>query len=136
LYNTIRSIFSIWCAFEWNLYHISKFHYRSGVSDQEKAIKIKTCIAKVTIPCNIFAGYKTGELQSVSLVITNGNKSNFSMDVQEQIGQRPVVEIFFRINRQKFSWQNENIPVKVSIAYTPTKEEMEEHEYRNMAYRR
>jgi hypothetical protein len=66
----------------------------------------------------------SGTAQNVSLRIAAADKTRLDESVQAQIGDRPVIELSLKLDGQQVSWSNESASVTVSVAYTPTAEEL------------
>ena len=92
--------------------------------DPAKAAEIGSDIATVTILGNMLSTENSGTAQNVSLRIAAADKTKLDESVQAQIGDRPVIELSLKLDGQQVSWSNESAPVTVSVAYTPTAEEL------------
>ncbi len=101
--------------------------------DTMKTIEIKTGIAAVTVPGNMITSTSSGG-QNASLIIAAGDKSILTAEVQAQIGSRPVIELSLRVGGQKVSWNNESVPVTVTVPYTPTADELKDPEHITVWY--
>ena len=57
-----------------------------------------------------------------------GDKTNLPEEVKTAIGERPVVQLTLTLDSKQTEWNNPNAPVTVSIPYTPTEEELANHD--------
>ena len=86
-------------------------------------IKIVTEIGTIILPTNMFAGSEMPDEGSIELVISRADTSGLDEDAKAKIGNRPVIEIYFRINGVAIPWSNPYVPVKASIPYSPSEGE-------------
>lgn len=75
-----------------------------------------------------------GNAADVSLTIAKVDKLLLSQEVQEQIGDRPVVELSVKISGNTVSWSSHTSKVKVSVPYTPSAEELQSLEHITVWY--
>ncbi len=102
--------------------------------DVTKKIEINTDIASVSVPGNMLQAADAAGAEKVSLTIALGDKSKLPKDIREQLGNRPVTELSLKIDGQSTFWSNNSAPVKVSIPYTPTADELKDHEHITVWY--
>lgn len=87
-------------------------------------IEIVTEHGVVTLPSDFLndSGGKPGTV--ISLVISKVDTALLSPERQQQIGNRPVIELHVMENGQIRPWSHAESSVSVSIPYTPSDEEM------------
>ncbi|QGQ94885.1 hypothetical protein EHS13_08340 [Paenibacillus psychroresistens] len=91
---------------------------------EHKNLEIKTPEGSVILPLNMFSEAETQGVKTIELSIASADASKLSNDIKQRIGSRPVVEISFNADGKVLHWNNPDVPVAVSIAYTPSKEEL------------
>ena len=96
----------------------------SSIDDSEASGRLNfvTEQGSITIPDNMLTG--TGLSGEAGITIGEGEISSLPEDVQESIGDRPVIQLTLSINGRQTEWNNPGAPVTVSIPYTPTAEEL------------
>ena len=62
------------------------------------------------------------------ITISRGNKSGLPANVRKAIGERPIIQLTLSLDGTQAEWNNPNAPVKVTMPYTPTAEELENPE--------
>ncbi len=91
----------------------------SGKSNE--VIKVITEIATITLPTNMLAN---SEEENIELVISKADISGLSEDVKANIGDRPVIEIYFRrVDGTPIPWNDPYMPVYVSVPYSSQENE-------------
>ncbi|TYQ12921.1 UNVERIFIED_CONTAM: S-layer family protein [Acetivibrio alkalicellulosi] len=71
--------------------------------------------------------FATGKF--ISFVIKSLNLDGFDDDLKSNIGNRPIVELDILIDGKKIHWKDNFKALKVSIPYTPSIEELQNHEH-------
>ncbi|MBC8014717.1 MAG: S-layer homology domain-containing protein [Sporomusaceae bacterium] len=96
-------------------------------------IEIKTEIASVVVPNNMLSASNitsnADNTSSTTIAIGSVDKSQLDAVTRAQIGNRPVIELNLKIDGKAVSWSNPEAPVKVSLPYTPTEEELKNPEH-------
>jgi hypothetical protein len=57
--------------------------------------------------------------QSVSLEMGAADTAGLPPEIRSEIGDRPIIEISLSIDGSTTAWSNDNVPVTISIPYTP-----------------
>jgi len=96
-------------------------------------ININTAIGSITLPGNMLPEELTGA-KTVSMSIALADKSKLSQELQQRIGDRPVIELNLKVDGKSYSWSNDDVPVTVAIPYTPTEEELRSPEHITVWY--
>ncbi|HHV99351.1 MAG TPA: S-layer homology domain-containing protein, partial [Clostridiaceae bacterium] len=86
-------------------------------------IKVVTEIGTIILPTNMFAESEMPDEGSIELVISRADTSGLDEETKEKIGNRPVIEIYFRVNGVAIPWGNPYVHVNVSIPYSPSESE-------------
>ncbi|OKP87498.1 1,4-beta-xylanase [Paenibacillus helianthi] len=84
---------------------------------------LKTDQAILEIPSNMLTSM-TENLEYVSIRVKEGSKDRLGAAARDRIGSGPVIELSVLTGGQVMAWSNPNAPVKVSIPYTPTAEQL------------
>ena len=66
--------------------------------------------------------------KTAGITIGRGDKSALPEEVQEAIGDRPIIRLALTLDGEQVNWNNPGAPVTVSIPYTPTEEELKNPE--------
>ncbi|MDF2614108.1 MAG: peptidase and in kexin sedolisin [Clostridia bacterium] len=104
------------------------------LGDGSEAIEIQNDIASITIPNNMLSTIDISKLQYIGLTIASVNKEKLDLATREIIKDRPIIEIKLHANGQRMPWSNENVPVTISVPYTPTPDEMKDLEHITVWY--
>jgi hypothetical protein len=89
-----------------------------------KEIKIKTEHAETILPSNMLTPDMAGDAKTVALTVGRADISKLPVEIQEQIGGRPVIEMSLKLDGKIIPWSNPDTPVTVAIPYQPTAEEL------------
>lgn len=92
-------------------------------------IAIKTDAGSITIPSNIFANDESVKNKNISLTMAKVDKSTLSAELQQKVGDKPVIALNFAVNGAVKEYNNPNAPVTVSFKYTPTGAEAADTEF-------
>ncbi|OKP92552.1 1,4-beta-xylanase [Paenibacillus sp. P3E] len=84
---------------------------------------LKTDQAILEIPSNMLTSM-TENMEFVSIRVKEGSKDRLAAAARDRIGSGPVIELSVLAGGQVMAWSNPNAPVKVSIPYTPTAEQL------------
>lgn len=98
-------------------------------SNMDKKFTLKTPFATMMIPTNIFDNYNLKGKDTVGINIGLVDKSKINSKIKYIIGDKPVIELYATVDKNIFNWKNSNASVEVSIDYTPTEEELKDHEH-------
>jgi hypothetical protein len=96
----------------------------SGNSDD--VLVLETGFTSIELPGNMFTDRSLGANQDVTLSITKLQNTDLEGPLKDAVGSRPVIEIGISRGDRKLSFNNPAAPVKISIPYTPTEEELKD----------
>ncbi|WP_256761008.1 Ig-like domain-containing protein [Cohnella sp. WQ 127256] len=89
----------------------------------------KTSAGSITIPDDMLRGVADIDGKVASITVGIGNKNQLSAKAAADVGDRPLVELTLALNGIKTSWNNPASPVRISIPYVPTAEELKDPEH-------
>lgn len=92
------------------------------------AVTVSTELGSLRIPAGMLTGMENLEGKTAGITIDRFDKSKLPEDIQEAIGDRPIVSLTLTLNGEQVGWNNPDAPVTVSIPYTPTAEELKNPE--------
>lgn len=98
-------------------------------SQGEGVLIFSTDVGSITIPSGMLAGMPGTEGKKAGITIGQGDKSSLSEDVQDAIGDRPLIQLTLTLDGKQAEWNNPSTPVTVSIPYTPTAAELADPEH-------
>ncbi|NLY42857.1 MAG: hypothetical protein GX066_02575 [Clostridiaceae bacterium] len=90
-------------------------------------IEIQTGFATVALSCNMFNTSDVKNNEKIRIVVGEADKSKLNKEIRDQIGNRPVIEIYAMIGNKVVEWNNPDAPVTVSIPYKLGANEDPEH---------
>lgn len=93
-----------------------------------RSIQIETPVATVVLPSDALLT-STIQQEKVELSIAPADKSSLSTDLREQLGDKPVIEINFKVDGNAIAWNNPDAPVTILVNYKPTDEELKDPEH-------
>lgn len=99
-----------------------------------KQFDIQTPLATIRVPKDMLQNNDLMKSDNVVLSVQLADTSAWSKELRNTIGNHPVIDLNIEINGQKVAWQNEQVPVTVSLPYQPTAEELLHPEYVNVWY--
>ncbi|WP_052350734.1 S-layer homology domain-containing protein [Paenibacillus gorillae] len=88
-----------------------------------------THAGSIAIPSNMLQGVAGTEGKVAAITVRTGDKSGLSASAAAAIGDRPLLELTLKLDGTKINWNNPAAPVKVSIPYKPTAEELNDPEH-------
>ncbi|HEX9060898.1 MAG TPA: S-layer homology domain-containing protein, partial [Clostridia bacterium] len=83
----------------------------------------------VTVPSNMLGANDIKGAKNVALSIGTVDKSKLDSSMQTKIGHGPVIELNIKADGETLKWNNPDVPVTVSIPYTPTDYEKADPEH-------
>ncbi len=89
-----------------------------------RMIQMSSEVGTITLPSNMLTGTGHESSGDIGISIGNGDPSGLPEEVQDLIGDRPIIELKLTAGNQTIEWNNPDAPVEVSIPYTPTEEEL------------
>lgn len=87
-------------------------------AEEKRQVEINTPYGTVTIPDHVIPAGQLGSAQSLTLHIKQVDPTSLSATAQQQVGGRPVLELFFELDGKKIEWKNEQASVQVVLPYT------------------
>ncbi|EGD47403.1 protein of unknown function DUF291 [Ruminiclostridium papyrosolvens DSM 2782] len=99
-------------------------------NEMTQKLEIKTNKANIELPGNFL--YNAGVLvqsDNVTITIKEVEKKILSDKTSTLVGDRPAIELSINANGKMISLSNSNAQIKVSIPYTPTEQELRNHEH-------
>lgn len=92
--------------------------------DAEQSIAIDTSLGTVLVQSSMLnAAELQGAGQSVTIVIRQADRSGWSDELIEEIGDHPAVDLLVMLDNKEIEWRNSDAPVTVMVPYTPTSSE-------------
>ncbi|MBP7175323.1 MAG: S-layer homology domain-containing protein, partial [Thermoclostridium sp.] len=88
----------------------------------------------LTLPVNMLNGVNLKGATNVEIRMSQVDPEQLPQNVQKLVGARPVVELKLISGTNTLEWSNPDAPVKVSIPYTPTAEELKDPEHITIWY--
>lgn len=88
-----------------------------------------TRAGSIAIPANMLHGIAGTNGKIASITIGLGDKNELSAETSEAVGGRPLLELTLGLNGVTTPWNNPAAPVKISIPYVPTAEELKNPEH-------
>jgi len=90
--------------------------------------RLTTAIGIVDLPGHMLQGVVNGA-ETIELVIAAADLSVIDPSLQEAVGGKPIIQIYFRLKGAVLPWSNTQAPVTISLPYQPNSEENgnEEH---------
>jgi hypothetical protein len=101
--------------------------FRKG-TDKERYV-INTPVAIVSVPGNMFPAALTDKKQQIGISVSYADRSKLKKELADKIGSRPVINIVAYSDGKQIEWNNKNAPVKITINYTPTAEELKKPDH-------
>jgi len=83
-----------------------------------------TKMGSLTLSTDMLTVYTESLGNQAEITIGQGDLAYLSDAVKEAIGDRPVLQLSLRIDGKPVEWLNSQAPVRVSIPYTPSDEEL------------
>lgn len=101
--------------------------FTSGKGERE--LVLVTDAGRVVLPDSMLKGTEFEDSENIVISVNKADKSVLTTEVANEIGDRPVIELNLAVDGEKVEWNNANAPVKVSIPYEPTEEELKDPEH-------
>lgn len=92
-------------------------------------IEVKTPVASVMVPNNMFAGRTDITEEYISLEVEATDTTDMDMELKNKIGTRPVIDVKAKAGNREIKWNNPSAPVTISVDYLPTAEELVDNEH-------
>ncbi|MEA4847418.1 MAG: X2-like carbohydrate binding domain-containing protein [Clostridiaceae bacterium] len=95
-----------------------------STTNVQGTLTLNTDKGSVTVTSNMLAGVSGISGSKAEISIGQGDKSALPEDVRAAIGDKPLIQLMLSIDGKQTNWSNPDVPVTVSIPYTPTAEEL------------
>ncbi len=102
-------------------------------AESNKKLQIETPVSTVVLPSNVLKGFNINK-DKVELCIVAGDKSTLTGASKDQIGDKPVVELYFKVDGKTVAWENSDAAVTVSVDLKPSAEELKKPEHLVVLY--
>jgi beta-glucosidase len=102
---------------------------KGSISETKLSVQyeIQTVTGTIVVPSDMLKSLPS-DAKSVSIVISNVDKTKLNEEANAAIGSRPAVELNLYVDGVKVEWSNPEAAVNVSLSYSPTAEELESSE--------
>ncbi|WP_314588148.1 phosphodiester glycosidase family protein [Paenibacillus terrigena] len=88
-------------------------------------IEIVTPIGSITLPSDFLKDKNVSDTDFVSLIISKVDPTSLNVNVREDIGSRPVINLEVMEKGTRRAWNNPDTVVRIAIPYKPTAKELE-----------
>jgi uncharacterized repeat protein (TIGR02543 family) len=119
-----RTIVTIPSIPDTSTYSVSTSLANLSTTDVQSTLTFNTDVGNITVSSNMLNGIENAEGSNAQITIGMGDKSNLPEEVEDSIGERPLVQLTLSIDGKQMNWNNPEAPVTVSIPYTPTDAEL------------
>lgn len=92
--------------------------------NENNNINMSSELGSLILPSNMLNNAEIEDEKNIEICITKADKSELSKDVQNQIGDRPIVAFKIKQGERVIAWNNPTASVQVSIPYIPTEQEL------------
>lgn len=87
-------------------------------------LTFETNVGSITISSGMLSGMTGLDGKIAGINIAAGDKTKLPDDIRETIGNRPLIQLNLTIDGKQTEWNNPSSPVRVSIPYEPSEEEL------------
>ena len=99
-------------------------------TQEEGTLSFNTDAGSITLPDNMLSGIAEAEGKEVAgITIGYGDKSGLPDEVKAAVGDRPILQLTMTLDGEQTDWNNPDVPVTVSVPYTPTAAELADPEH-------
>jgi hypothetical protein len=103
--------------------------YSAFTASNSSGIRLETDIGTLTLMDTMLQDVvQTTDLQNVKFNMGYVDKSTLSQEVQDTVGNHPIIRLNMELDGTTTEWNNPNSPVIISVPYTPTAEELADPE--------
>lgn len=88
------------------------------------SVTLSTKFASAVIPQNMLSTLSAHGSKTAGILIGTGDKESLSGEEKAAVGERPLIRLALTVGGEATAWSNQDAPVTVNIAYTPTAEEL------------
>lgn len=93
--------------------------------DNKSTLTLNTDIGSITISSGILRGIAEANKGNAEIILTIGDKAKLTNKGKSIAGKYPIISISILVNGEEINYINWNNPLKISIPYKPTDEELE-----------
>jgi len=90
----------------------------------EGILALETTLGTIKMPDNMLANVPGISGKEVRITISHVNKDTLPEKLREEIGDRPVIQLALYADDIQTDWNNPDVPVSISIPYSPSEEEL------------
>ncbi|CAK4869198.1 unnamed protein product [Aphanomyces euteiches] len=101
--------------------------YASGLptswfkGDSDRSVVIETSFGTVELSSAMLTAAQLQDAgQTVTIVVSQADKSGWSQRLIDQIGDHPVLDLLVLLDNKAIAWNNSEAPVTIMMPYTPT----------------
>ncbi|OQB51213.1 MAG: Endo-1,4-beta-xylanase A precursor [Firmicutes bacterium ADurb.Bin146] len=96
------------------------------LSNQKRGSNIifKSPLATIALPDNMLSSMISDNDKKAVITIRQADKEDLSEEFKSFAGDRPIIQLSLMLDDQELEWENPEVPVQITIPYTPTKEEL------------
>ncbi|MFD0670737.1 immunoglobulin-like domain-containing protein [Cohnella sp. GCM10027633] len=88
--------------------------------EADRTVVVETPLGSVVVSSSMLSEDQlNGAGNTVTIVIRHADKSGWSRQLTDQVGDRPVVDLSVMSGGKPISWNNSKAPVTIMIPYTP-----------------
>ncbi|ACL77529.1 CBM35 domain-containing protein [Ruminiclostridium cellulolyticum] len=95
-----------------------------STADWQGSLRVSTNRGSITVPSNMLTGIAEAAGTKAEITIGKGDKATLTEAAKTAIGDRPLIQLTMYIDGKQMEWNNPNVPVMVTIPYTPSAEEL------------
>ncbi len=92
------------------------------------SLTLNSNIGSITIPAGMLSDMQEDKQSKAAITMTMVDKAKLPENIRAAVGSYPLMELTISIDGEKVQWNNPSAPVKVSIPYKPTQEELNSRE--------
>src|SRR5690606_34598300 len=104
---------------------------KEGLLSTKKDINIvmDTEIGTIVFPEEMIEDIQGDEADKIQLTIQTAKKSDLPIELQNELKNKPIIQLSLTVDGKQIAWDNPNTPVTISIPYSPTSEELNDLEH-------
>ncbi|MDQ6419063.1 S-layer homology domain-containing protein [Paenibacillus sp. LHD-117] len=92
--------------------------------ESDRSVAIETSLGTVVMSNDMLnAAQLKGAGNTVTIVVRQADKSGWSGQLIDEIGDRPVLDLLVMFDNKVVAWSNSEAPVTIMVPYTPTASE-------------
>src|SRR5690606_26525716 len=83
----------------------------------------------IVFPEEMIEDIQGDEADKIQLTIQTAKKSDLPIELQNELKNKPIIQLSLAVDGKQIAWNNPNTPVTISIPYSPTSEELNDLEH-------